>query len=202
MEQQKRAQSLLSNQQPQAKSNAELQAPPPSPSDDVGDLAQLMANYREASRHLWNAHFRPVLTSRNAPLLLRKFKDIRIQLFDTLVLDGMRTMLPILRHYNHLEAYIQITIRPSEACPILIGRMRGKDGYWDHPVDTTDGSDIYLRFLDYFDWDELGPRDMTYYKCEILDFPSQDHLRHHYALLLVDYGVPAINLDVLMQNIM
>jgi hypothetical protein len=53
------------------------------------DITLSVANFREAARHLWNCHYRPML-GRHDPWDLRdSFDRVIIDLFRSLVLEGL-----------------------------------------------------------------------------------------------------------------
>ncbi len=53
--------------------------------------------------------------------------------------------------------------------PIMINRdpLAGS-GYWDHPVDRVVAEEVDLRFVRWFDFEELSFRDFTNYQVRIV----------------------------------
>lgn len=147
------------------------------------DASALMENYREAIRHLWNAHFRPVLNLKSPSQLLRRFSDTKRLLFRSLVAEP----LGIFETEIDAESLWEVEPRSSCGCPILINREIEQSGYWDNPINTTSGSSVKFRFIDFFDWDQLGQADLIYCLVKIEHFSAHPHLVGYTALLEVHY---------------
>ncbi len=69
--------------------------------------------------------------------------------------------------------------------PIMIQNPRAphQRGYWDDPVDKIQRPDAELRYLDFFDWNDMAYADFQYYRVEIRSFDSRPHLVGREALL-------------------
>src|SRR5207244_8068244 len=62
----------------------------------------------------------------------------------------------------------RIAVTPaSEQVRILVNRTAQSHGYWDDPVGTVRRGDAEMRFVRFFDWDELGQRDLQYVQVRI-----------------------------------
>ena len=72
--------------------------------------------------------------------------------------------------------------------PILVNRELA-GGYWDDSLDVIEKGDVDLRFLQFFDWDNLGFREFAYYRVRIV--ASHRHARVVGKDALVEVG-PAI----------
>ena len=59
--------------------------------------------------------------------------------------------------------------------PIMINRDPGSEsGYWDHPLRQVSPEDVSLRFVRWFDFDELGFRDLRYFLVRIASASRDD----------------------------
>ena len=65
----------------------------------------------------------------------------------------------------------------------MVNRDASGSGYWDDPVNTVTPGAMDLRFVDFFDWDELGVRDFQYVKVRVIASKAHTHLVNRYALL-------------------
>ena len=55
----------------------------------------------------------------------------------------------------------------EQGTPIFINRDLPRSGYWDHPVSRVRPSEVELHLLRFFDFDELGYRDLRHYEVVI-----------------------------------
>lgn len=146
------------------------------------DITQLMNDYRECSRNLWNVYF---AKRENIGGSLDAFEQIRESLFDALVVselsyegdaEGDDIPPPVLK------------VVPRARSLILIKRLSGSGdaGYWDQEKDMVVGpDDITLAFVDYFDFSQVPIKDFRYYLCKILSFTGHPDYEGREALLEV-----------------
>lgn len=146
------------------------------------DITQLMNDYRECSRNLWNVYF---AKRENIGGSLDAFEQIRESLFDSLVVselsyegdaEGDDIPPPVLK------------VVPRARSLILIKRLSGSGdaGYWDQEKDMVVGpDDITLAFVDYFDFLQVPIKDFRYYLCKILSFSGHPDYEGREALLEV-----------------
>jgi hypothetical protein len=146
------------------------------------DITELMNAYRECSRNLWNVYF---AKRENVSGSLDAFEHIRELLFNSLVVDelsyegeaeGEDIPPPVLK------------VVPRASSLILINRLSGpgEAGYWDQEKDLVVGpKDITLAFVDYFDFSQVPIKDLHYYLCQVLTFPSHVAYEGRKALLEV-----------------
>jgi hypothetical protein len=140
------------------------------------DITELMNNYRECSRNLWNVYFSQ---KEDIGCALDKFEQIRELLFDSLVISELH--LP-----RDTDASLRVV--PEFRPVILIQRLSGpgEAGYWDQEKDMVVGADnISLVFIDYFDFSQVSIKDFRYFLCKILSFPSHTDYEGREALLEV-----------------
>ena len=146
------------------------------------DITELMNTYRECSLNLWNVYFSKRKDIGDA---LDVFEQIRELLFDSIVLselsyegeaEGEDIPPPVLR------------VVPGSSSLILIQRLSGpgEAGYWDQEKDlVVSPTDITLAFIDYFDFSQIPIRDLRYYRCRVISFPSRANYEGREALLEV-----------------
>lgn len=56
-------------------------------------------------------------------------------------------------------------------------------GYWDHPVQEVEPSDIDMRFIHYFDWANIGHRDFEFIMVLIIASSAHPELNGRQALV-------------------
>jgi hypothetical protein len=145
------------------------------------DVTNIMNEYRECSRNLWNTHFSPKGDSWD---LHCSFESIRKLLFRALVadeiVDGGVTHslipLPVLR------------VVPSRAIvPLLVAREEpGQATAWRTAENLrVPEDDIELEFIDYFDWSSYPIKDFRFYQCRIVSFPGNPEYEGWKAMLEV-----------------
>ncbi len=143
------------------------------------DITDLMNAYRECSRNLWNVYF-----SRREDIgaSLDAFGHIQRLLFDSLVMAELRGNAD----QNEITSpALKVVPRPRSV--ILIKRLGGpgENGYWDEAKDLVVGpDDIELRFLEYFDFYQAPIKELRYYRCKVLRFPS--HLEYEGREALIE----------------
>jgi hypothetical protein len=146
------------------------------------DITELMNAYRECSRNLWNVYF-----SRREDIggSLDVFEQIRQLLFDSLVLSVLPCEGETEAEDEHRPV---LKVVPPERALILIQRLSGpgEAGYWDQEKDlVVSPTDITLAFIDYFDFSQIPIRDLRYYRCRVISFPSRANYEGREALLEV-----------------
>jgi hypothetical protein len=157
------------------------------------DVTELMNRYREACRLLWNGFLRNPQANGRISLVDERYCDfhrMRDVLFVALVL----------REIAHVETdvqfgtvnqpvlpFLRIVATPRSA--ILVNRevAHSRNQYWDG-APTAVPDDIDLRFIDYFDWDVVGYRDLAYYLTRIVGCPEHPDIVGRDALLPVLNG--------------
>lgn len=76
----------------------------------------------------------------------------------------------------------------GEDCPVLINRPSDGGGkYWDDPVKRL-SSNVELRFICYFDWDEFNYIDYRYYQAKIMSCPEHPNLVGREVLIETQYA--------------
>jgi len=149
------------------------------------DVTTIMERYRECVRHIWNTYLR---TGNSTPDdKVNRFDRIKELLFSEIVLRELGK--PNYRREDCQQELTFLRVVPvCEGVPIMVNRP-SSDGnkYWDDPVDNA-GPDADLRFIDFFDWDQLGFMNLQFYHVKIFHFPKFPHLVGREALLDTQYA--------------
>jgi len=81
--------------------------------------------------------------------------------------------------------------RPGRAprdAPMMITRVPGDHGYWDHHGSKTRAEDADLRFIDFFDFGQAGYVDLKYFLVSIESSVRHPTLAGHRALIEVQHA--------------
>ena len=150
------------------------------------DVTACLASYRECVRHLWNGHFLKAVQSSSDKWALRdEFDDACSILFGSLVAAPVgaaaahdareilsRSREPVARVIDWLHVVPHTT---PAGVPIMINRDPVEEsGYWDHPVRQIVATEVSPRFVRWFDFDELGFRDLKYLLVRIASASRED----------------------------
>ena len=139
------------------------------------DVTTRLNSYRECIRHLWNTYFVDAAALASDKWAVRdEFDDACQMLFASLVVEPLglaaasdaRHMLSPSRSSDpQVLQWLHVVPKETPAgIPTMINRdPRQSDGYWDHPIDRVVRADVDLRFVHWFDFDELSFRDFRYY---------------------------------------
>lgn len=151
------------------------------------DVTHLVASYREAARHLWNAFLREGAD-------WDRHDDFRLvcgQLFTMIVLTPIgRGDVEPGKAWERVDTpvpFLRVIPKSEHGVPILINRTHPASGYWDDPVKAVKPGEVDLRFAGFFDWDALGWRDFEFYRVVIAECQSQPDLRGRLALIAPQY---------------
>lgn len=127
-------------------------------------LDDLMNRFRLASRELFNTYFRIDIPNSADPWLVEeRFSNVQDELFQMQVIEPASLSRV---EYGELQKEIAVELR-SDFVPWLLNREKDS-GYWDaEPKEVT--RDAQLRFISFFDWDQLSYRDNTYVRVLVLD---------------------------------
>ena len=147
------------------------------------DVTDSIYAFREIARHVWNTSFR-----NSAEWDQRDdFDQLCAALFRAAVLRPIGFPEAAIaassdRSPKPLQ-FLRVIPSIEGGTPILINRTSPRSGYWDDPVKTVKASDVDLRFVRFFDWDELGQRDFAYIEVVVQAFPQHPDLVGRAALL-------------------
>jgi hypothetical protein len=139
------------------------------------DVTTRLNSYRECIRHLWNMHFLAAATHASDKWAVRdEFDDACQMLFASLVVEpvglaaaseAQHMLSPSRSSVPRVLRWLHVVPRETPiGVPIMINRdPRQSDGYWDYPIARIVPADVNLRFVRWFDFDELAFRDFRYY---------------------------------------
>jgi hypothetical protein len=162
------------------------------------DVTDVLQSYRECMRHLWNANFLGLLSTATDRWNLRDlFDDAGSALFRALVVERLalgsrvssdQMLSPSRRPSPAPLAWLSVVPGSEHGMPIMINRDATSDsGYWDHPITRVSPGDVDLRFVGWFDFDELDFRDFKYYQVRIIS-SRVDGLAGRSALMECEYA--------------
>jgi hypothetical protein len=146
------------------------------------ELDELVNRFRIAGRELFNHWFRvrdPY--QNNGWELEERFSEIEALLFQKLVTEPAG--LPNV-HYGEPNPRIQLRLATDRA-PIMVNRDK-ESGYWDHPINVVT-TDAELRFITFFDWDQLAFRNNQYVRVLVTAWPSHPEVSGKHALIEAQY---------------
>ena len=166
------------------------------------DVTPTFHAYREGVRHLWNTQFLGVMQAAPDKWMLRDvFDDVCASLFAALVLaplgvavaeDAVGALPPggAAAPRPMLQFHVMLA---GPRAPIHINRDLPRGGYWDHPPTMLLPGEADLRFVRWFDFDELGYRDFRYYEVQIVS--SSAHAEISGRAALIDCEHSAVHLE-------
>lgn len=162
------------------------------------DVTTHLQMYRECVRHVWNTHFlAPIEASEDKWALRDEFDDACCTLFGALVVEPLG-LAPASHARGILSAsrsaaprtllWLRVVPNATAGVPLMVNRDPSlESGYWDHPLQQVAADDIDLRFVRWFDFDELTFRDFRYYLVRI-DSARRDGVAGRAALIECDYA--------------
>jgi hypothetical protein len=164
----------------------------------MNDVTHRLSSYRECVRHLWNMHYLALLpTSPDRWELRDQFDDVCCSLFGALVVeplglapvaDATRILSPERESSPQILRWLHVVPSADGGVPIMINRdPTAGSGYWDHPIDRVGPSDVDLRLVRWFDFDQLAFRDFKYYFARV-ESSRHDDLVGRAALIDCEYA--------------
>jgi hypothetical protein len=152
------------------------------------DVTELVLKYREGARHLWNTCFQ----GGQDWDVRDDFAEACVLLFRSLVLrphDAVDALTgPASLEASPPTTVLRVIPAHDTGTAILINRSTPKSGYWDDPINRITASDAMLRFVQFFDWDEMEARDFQYVEAVIEASVTHPHLVGRHALIEVRYA--------------
>ena len=86
------------------------------------------------------------------------------------------------------QAHRALARRAQNDVPIMISRDQNPDcGYWDDVINRVGPTDLDLRFIDFFDFDQAGFIDFQYYLVHIEGSSKYPILAGHRALVEISF---------------
>lgn len=153
------------------------------------DVTQRFNLYRECVRSLWNNFFlRSLLDEDSIDDAKQEYDDICVNIFSSLVLNpigagGFVKSKSYQLIQNPIDCFV-VKPLPKSGTTIHINREINKSsGYWDYQANRIPPDDIYLLFIDCFDFGQYGYRDMEYYLVMVSDSLTNKDLIGRNALI-------------------
>lgn len=143
------------------------------------DVTNDMRTCREAIRATWNCWLRPLSTWDARKVL----SDIGIALFDALVLTPNGASGPGMAGAEDPDAKATSIVVGLFSNGRMLVNRGDRTPYWDEERNFAEGSEIELRFVRFFDFDELGWRDLLYAEVVVDRCPGEPELVGRLALV-------------------
>lgn len=158
------------------------------------DITQLMNRYRECVRHLWNEYFWTDAETDKDWDLGDEYDQVAVELFSSLVLrkigrDDVNLALYRVVPRNPL---LFLRVEVDSRSQVMINREIDS-GYWDHPLNFVEKDELDLRFISFFDWDDLGFRNFELYLARIHASDKHPELVGRNALLPAGQGIKVLH---------
>jgi len=119
--------------------------------------------YRECVRHLWNAHFVPVLEHLDKPQASEHFYEVEVSLFRQLVLARYAPK----RMWEEFDGYPFFHLEiVSPRAEVYISAGSGS-GRWDQPPRFALPAEFEFEFLWFWDWYDFGVREYSLYHAHV-----------------------------------
>lgn len=152
------------------------------------DVTDLLFNYLEAKRHLWNVFFREkVFADGNMNHdSLDHFETIDWHLFSGLVLVELGKVLPKDTVIWNAP-YEFLNVKPRDGLvelPMIVSEQpEASNGVWKIETNYANLSDAEFLFMEFFDWDLYGFVTYPYCRVRIRKFPMYPDLEGKDALI-------------------
>ena len=143
---------------------------------------QLIQRYAECARSVWNNFLLADRSSGDTSAIGDLYGDIRRLLFRSIVLAPLDRIEAEQPEEGEPWPFLQVTVT-SDVATVLVQRP-SDDGnqYWERAAEGTDLSDSELYFVDLFDWDPEGYRDLALVLAMVTLSPNAPDLRGRYVL--------------------
>jgi hypothetical protein len=155
------------------------------------DCTQLFLQYREIARIVWNLGFWPDLELREVACVLA-YEEAMARLFEGMVLLrlGYGDRVPDWPAGLGKPVKFAVTVRtpgsPSTQLDVDRGLPNAGSHFWGDPVVQVEPDACQLRFMSFFDWNQLAPRDYRWLQVLIERFDERPELVGHLALVEFD----------------
>lgn len=159
-----------------------MTTPPPE------DCTPLFLRYREIARAIWNLGFWPDPELREVPCLFA-YEDAMARLFEGMVLlrVGCDARVPDWPGGEGKPLRFGVKLNPPGA-QLDVDRYLPEDASheWGTPVIQAESEACQLRFMCFFDWNQLAPRDYRWMQVLIERFDQRPEVVGHLALVEFD----------------
>ena len=139
------------------------------------DCTERFNRYRDLSRMVWNVGFYSDL-SRDDYVAIAAYKDVLQRLFEVMVAmplsqEGQDPRFRVIINRQEIEFLVARSL-PEE-----------HDGRWQAVSYALVPDSYEFLFMDYFDWDQLAPKDCRYIRALIVRLDSHPDLVGRQALI-------------------
>ena len=150
------------------------------------ECTDFFLHYREVARMIWNFGFYPNPRLREWDSL-ELYEEALARLFEALILHSLGYKARIEKSDSPGDA-ADFLVRAKRARMRLVvdGNVPGDAGHlWGHPtIDVNaNGAPYELKFVKFFDWEQLGPRDFQFLEVLIVRLGERPELEGHHALI-------------------
>jgi hypothetical protein len=152
------------------------------------DCTPLFLRYREIARLIWNLGFWPDPELREVACVL-SYENAVARLFEGMVLlrlgyDDRLTEWP---HGEGKPVNFAVTIKaPGAQLDVDQNLANASSHAWEDPVLQVAPDACRLRFMGFFDWGQLAPREYRWLRVLIEQFDERPELVGHLALVEFD----------------
>lgn len=157
------------------------------------DITNLMNEYRECVRTLWNTHLLGKIDPDVVWGMIDQYDEICTKLFNIMVLRQIdRSECQKAMSYEQYPEpllFLRVKPNPQSCVPILINREKEACGDWDYPFDWKNNAELDLRFIDCFDFALQSFREIEYYRVRVVGPSGFPELIGRDALILCKYAV-------------
>jgi hypothetical protein len=137
------------------------------------DVTNILLEYLEAKRHLWNVYFRGRTTSIYDCSPLDQYEEIDRLLFFSLVVSD----LEISSFCNEIIwkepiPWLRVVPRTGlDRIPVMFGEATTDSSIkWSLPTELVIDSALILCFVEFFEWDRYGYVSYPYYRARIFGY--------------------------------
>lgn len=141
------------------------------------DITKNFNAFRDAARHLWNVYFSEDAEKNQDWDLRDAYSAIYVELFNALVIYYLPARAKPIPHLWDPEKNVLYEYKvegKTSRIPIMVNRDKPASGYWDYPIEYILSEKTDLRLIACFDFDQLGFRDLEYYRVRIIKSDNAD----------------------------
>jgi hypothetical protein len=150
----------------------------------MSNVSGVFDHYRISATAIWNTAFWPDEDFRSRDSI-KQFREIEKLLFRELVLRKVAREWLLDRLFSDAIPFFRIVPSHVHGVPIMIQDPRpgAPTGYRDDPVNLLRPGEAELRFISYFDWNQMDYIDLRYYRVKIASFDAHSALVGREALI-------------------
>jgi hypothetical protein len=156
------------------------------------DVTDVLMEYREAKRHLWNCHFVKLSRGLRDCGMLDHYEAIDRHLFYGLVLERLgKGDYQINVFGEEAIPFLNVTpLRDRSAVPFMLSEepKETNRAWGNKECSAIKASDAELAFVEFFEWDRYGYVSYQYYRVKILSFPSRPNIVGYEGLIETNHA--------------